>query len=184
MSEFWIQTFTGKRFDLLNPTIDMICIEDIAHHLSIENRWHGATKFPISVGYHSVLVAEFVRPEIKLEALLHDAAEAYYKDFANPWKRLMKSCINTNLWEMTFEWIDCLIAEIFQLSRDANVWREIKEIDLRMPITERLALCSKAPEAFRPEYENAIPLNIEFLNLKAENVEQLFLKEYEKWRRI
>lgn len=184
MSEFWIQTFTGKRFDLLNPTIDMICIEDIAHHLSIENRWHGATRIPISVGYHSLLVAEQARPEMKLEALLHDAAEAYYKDFANPWKRLMKSCINTNLWEMTFGWTDALIAQLFNLSLDANVWKEIKAIDLRMPITERIALCTVAPEPFRPEYEDQEPYNIEFLKLQPENVEELFLKEYEKWRRI
>lgn len=183
MSDYWIQTFTGKRFDLLNPTIDMICIEDIAHHLSIENRWHGATRFPISVGYHSLLVAEQARPEIKLEALLHDAAEAYYKDFANPWKRLMRSCINTNLWEMTFEWTDALIAQLFSLSLDANVWREVKAIDLRMPKTERIALCRGLPEAYRPEYENQEPYSIEFLRLQPENVEELFLKEYEKWRR-
>ena len=27
----WIQTYTGRKFDLLAPTADMICLRDIAH---------------------------------------------------------------------------------------------------------------------------------------------------------
>ena len=36
MSKHWIQTYTGKRFDLLNPDLSDVCIEDIAHALSVD----------------------------------------------------------------------------------------------------------------------------------------------------
>lgn len=183
MSEYWIQTYTGKRFDLECPIADMICIEDIAHQLSMENRWHGATKIPISVAYHSVLVANFARKEIKLEALFHDAAEAYYKDFANPWKRLIKASVNDNLWDRTFYWLDSMIAEIFQLSTDSNVWNEIKAIDVRMPKSERIALCAPPPMQYLPEYENAEPYKIDFMDLRPREAEELFLSVYNDYKR-
>jgi len=60
-----------------------ICIEDIAHHLALINRFNGATKRPISVAQHSVYVARLcwdLSWETQLQALLHDATEAYLGD--------------------------------------------------------------------------------------------------------
>lgn len=183
MSNYWIQTFTGKLFDLESPTEDMICIEDIAHHLSIENRWHGATKFPISVGYHSILVSQFLPDYLKLEGLLHDAEEAYYKDFANPWKRLIKSNLSSNLWERCIDWCMGEIINKFNLTTPEENWKTVKDIDLRMVITERNQICAPAPDKYLPEYENAEPLPIVFLNLSPKNVEELFLEEFYRLER-
>lgn len=173
MSEFWIQTYTGKKFDLLEPTEDMICIEDIAHHLSIENRYNGASKFAYSVAYHSILVCQ--NCEQKLEGLLHDASEAYIKDLSPRIKDLVSG----------YRDLEGVITDVierkFLLTPHYGL---IKEIDLRLAKTERLQLLLPTPAPWSDAYENARPFDhIEILNLTPSNVEQLFLKEFEKWRR-
>lgn len=188
MSEFWIQTFTGKKFDLLEPTEDMICIEDIAHHLSIENRFTGATEYPYSVGYHCLLVASKAPENIKLEALLHELEEAYYKDLSTPLKHLIgKAKIDKYI-------RNCLLAanNKFKLSnsimlRDGNTYDTIKAIDTRMVVTERNLLMDKKIENWLWGYdkEEVIPYDdITIMKLEHDNVEKLFLDMYERYRRI
>lgn len=81
-----ILTYTGRKFDLLNPDPSMICIEDIAHALSLKCRWGGHTSRFYSVAEHSLNVMSRVSEAAKFEALLHDAAEAYLGDIASPFK--------------------------------------------------------------------------------------------------
>lgn len=184
MSEFWIQTFTGKKFDLLEPDESMICIEDIAHHLSMENRFNGATKFPYSVGYHSILVCDKAYVEYKLEALLHDAHEAYTKDLPTPLKQLLRS--RDFVYEQTANLIQDKINRKFDCLYSINspLYLSILQVDLRMAKTEMQQLLTTQPEPWHTSIENAEPyLDIDILKLSAENVEQLFLKEYEKYRR-
>lgn len=159
----------------------MITINDIAHHLSIENRFGGATRFAYSVGYHSILACNFAPDNLKLEALLHDAHEAYIKDLPNPLKRLIRA--KTESYDNIAKDIDVLLAYKFQLSIDENDWSITKDIDLRLAITERNCLLSACPEQWIKEYEDKKPYNMEIMKLQPENVEELFLKEYEKWRR-
>lgn len=79
----WILTSTGRQFWPLQPRADEICIEDIAHHLSMQCRFTGATRFHYSVAQHSVLVSQLAPDgENPLWGLLHDAAEAYLVDVA------------------------------------------------------------------------------------------------------
>lgn len=85
----WIVTHSGKQFDFHNPTPDMVCIEDIAHALSMSCRFGGHTQYHYSVAQHSVNVARLVPEEHKLVALLHDATEAYIGDMVSPLKVLM-----------------------------------------------------------------------------------------------
>lgn len=185
MSNYRIPTFTGKIFDLLEPTIDMICIEDIAHHLSIENRYCGATKFPYSVGYHSLLTSYNCPNELKLEGLLHDASETWYKDLPKPWKEVIKRDLGTNLWSKTIDWVDTLISEIFRLSCGINDWQLIKTIELNIAASEiEQLLVPNSNMVWWNGYKEAIPYNnLVIQNLSAQNVEELFLKEYNKWRR-
>ena len=89
MDESYIQTYTGKHYYFKNPTVDMIDIGDIAHALSQINRYTGHTKFPYNVAQHSLIVASLVPFPMQLEALMHDAHEAYVNDIARPLKLLL-----------------------------------------------------------------------------------------------
>jgi hypothetical protein len=82
----WCQTYTGVLFYPLEPDAEDICIEDIAHHLAIINRFGGASRVPISVADHSVLVAGEMPAHLALWGLLHDASEAYLIDLPRPVK--------------------------------------------------------------------------------------------------
>lgn len=85
----WIFTASGQRYFPTNPRPEEIHIEDIAHALSQINRYTGHTVRPISVAQHSVLCARHASPEVALEALLHDAAEAYLGDLSRPVKQYL-----------------------------------------------------------------------------------------------
>ena len=85
----WILTNSGKHFDLLDPQPDMIDIMDIAHGLANECRFAGQCVAFYSVAQHSVAASKIVAPEFALEALLHDASEAYLKDIPSPLKALL-----------------------------------------------------------------------------------------------
>ena len=57
----WIQTFTGRKFFPLAPDGAEVCIEDIAHALSMKCRFNGHCLRFYSVAEHSVRVANRVR---------------------------------------------------------------------------------------------------------------------------
>lgn len=93
----WVRTYTGIHISLTNPEPEMISLVDIAHQLSLECRWGGATTRHFSVADHSIWVTRFVRELVPEEhrdaatvhALLHDAHEAYIKDIPTPLKALL-----------------------------------------------------------------------------------------------
>jgi len=84
-----IATYSGKMVNLLNPEPADVCIEDIAHSLSLINRYTGHTKRPYSVATHSILAMEHWRDVDALAALLHDSAEAYIGDVSSPFKQIL-----------------------------------------------------------------------------------------------
>lgn len=84
-----ILTYTGRHVDLLSPNPAEFNLVDIAHALSQINRFTGHTAYPYSVAQHSVLCARLVPQEHQLEALFHDAHEAYTGDVTSPLKALL-----------------------------------------------------------------------------------------------
>lgn len=82
-----IRTYTGKYVNPCEPDLNMICIEDIAHALSMQPRFGGHLPVFYSVAQHSVQVCLSVWNEIRLAALLHDASEAYLIDVPRPVKQ-------------------------------------------------------------------------------------------------
>ena len=84
-----IRTYTGLPFDIKILDPDTISIEDIAHALSLTPRWGGHTKELFSVAQHCVLAAWHVAEGYELEALMHDASEAYLQDMPAPIKSLL-----------------------------------------------------------------------------------------------
>lgn len=88
---FFYKTYTGKMVNPLSPTLDAICIEDIAHHLSRLCRYAGAVPTFYSVAEHCVRVSRLFTPDSYLAkwGLLHDATEAYLQDLPKPVKDLL-----------------------------------------------------------------------------------------------
>ena len=85
----WILTHSGRHPDFLEPRPEEIEIVDIAVALSRECRFSGQCRRAYSVAQHSVLASRIVPEAFALEALLHNAAEAYLRDLAQPLKQLV-----------------------------------------------------------------------------------------------
>lgn len=108
--DFWIRTVSAKKFYPMAPHLNQYDIGDIAHAIAHNNRYNGHMDHAYSVGQHSVLVSEQVlkmydelrweegdpdygsdewmmaRAAVGLQALLHDATEAYMPDMPSPIK--------------------------------------------------------------------------------------------------
>ncbi len=83
----WVETYYGRKVYPLEPDPDTLCIEDIAHALSLQCRYNGHTPDFYSVAQHSVLASYYAEPNLQRAALLHDAAEAYISDVPSPLKK-------------------------------------------------------------------------------------------------
>jgi len=83
-----IRTYTGIYMNVFEPTFEMICIEDIAHALSMQCRFGGHLYSFYSVAQHSLNCSYLIEEKsLKLAALLHDASEAYLLDIPRPVKQ-------------------------------------------------------------------------------------------------
>lgn len=90
-----ITTYTGKHFNPVEPDKDLICIEDIAHALSLICRGNGHVKTFFSVGQHCLNCAREAQARelssrLILACLLHDASECYLSDVPRPFKKSLK----------------------------------------------------------------------------------------------
>ncbi|WKB52291.1 hypothetical protein [Eleftheria terrae] len=86
----WVYTLAGHEVELRDPRPSQVVISDIAHHLSLINRFNGATTRPYSVAEHLLLVSEIGERELRLSvhgqlaALLHAAHLTWLGDIAEP----------------------------------------------------------------------------------------------------
>jgi hypothetical protein len=86
-----ITLHSGAYFDFLDPKPESVRIEDVAHSLSHLARFTGHTNKFYSVAQHSCRVADMVKRENKIAALLHDSPEYVVGDMATPLKSLLPS---------------------------------------------------------------------------------------------
>ncbi len=132
-----ISTVSGKSLQILSPDLELICIEDVAVHLSRIPRFGGATSY--TVGDHSVYVSILVEQltgsgNAAAEGLMHDASEAYLGDMLSPLKQLLPDFkAIERLWEgairKRFTLTDKYHAEVKHA--DAIALRaEIRDLDL------------------------------------------------------
>lgn len=81
MKEPLILTFSGKHLNPLNIRPEDVCVEDVAHQLSLINRFNGCTKRPITVAQHVVYVSRLLEGTgLEWQGLHHDDGEAYCGD--------------------------------------------------------------------------------------------------------
>jgi hypothetical protein len=85
----FIQTESGRQFRFLQPSPSEISIQDIASALSKMPRFGGHSGRFYSVAQHSLICAHMAPNHLKLEALMHDAHEAYVGDVPTPLKALL-----------------------------------------------------------------------------------------------
>ncbi|MCP1646960.1 phosphohydrolase [Pseudomonas nitroreducens] len=137
----WILTWSGKRFDLFEPTPEMIDPRDIAQALGTIARFNGHTKEHYTVAQHSVIVANLVPPEHQLAALLHDATEAYIGDMVRPLKEHMPAfCeVEKRIWST--------ICARFDIDEELPAC--VKQADLVALATERRDLMPEHPAPWR-----------------------------------
>ena len=134
----YVSTFSGNRFYPLEPRIDRVAIEDIAHGLAYQCRFNGQTREFYSVAQHSLIVASLVPAHLRLAALLHDAAEAYLGDMVKPLKVLLPEFAAIE------DKVTALIAEAFAI--DFSEYGPIKRADLIALATEKRDLMPHSAE--------------------------------------
>ncbi len=144
----FIQTYTGLTFDLQHPSPEMVDIEDIAHALSMLCRFTGHTSSFYSVAQHSVLCALKAPAHLSMQALLHDAHEAYVGDLNSP----LKSIVGAGYGNLSYS-IQRVIDTKFNAEHDIDSNHTIKNIDLRMLITEANALLAPRSTAWSIKVE-------------------------------
>lgn len=130
--EAWMETHTGKKIYPFDIRIEDIDIGDISHSLSMKCRFGGHTKEFYSIAEHCIYCSWFIdNPDLKLFALLHDAAEAYLPDLIRPIKNHVPFLVDAE------KDIIVKIMEKF-VGRAPNEFerKQIKEIDNIMLLTE------------------------------------------------
>ena len=135
----WIQTFTGQAFWPLDPAADEIRIEDIAHALANQCRFGGHTRAFYSVAQHSVMVSLLVPAGHALQALMHDASEAFMVDVPRPIKYLMPT------YREAEEKLMAAISRRFGFAWPMSA--ETERADLQMLCTEAHQLLVNGPRA-------------------------------------
>jgi len=164
-TEPWVYTYTGKKFHFLQPQQDEICIEDIAHSLSLQCRFNGHTNQFYSVAQHCVLMSQWASAFPRW-MLFHDAAEAYIGDIPTPIKQNFPEIYRLERNILT------AIAYKFNL-KSLIPYDAIREADARILETEKkeVLTCSM-------NFESDIkvkPFPRLISPMKAETAEQLFL---------
>lgn len=141
-------TYKGIKFDYLNPTPEMIDIDDIIQSLTRLNRFVGHSKRPYSVAEHSYYCYTMAKRlgysnREQLLTLIHDFTEAYVGDCPAPLKELlpMFSSIESKVEEAI-----CKHIGIEPPTPEEH--RKIKRIDLTMLFIEMRDLTKHSEELF------------------------------------
>ena len=96
----YIRVHTGIKFYPLDPHIEEISIEDIAHAGSNTCRWGGHCDEFFSVNQHCCLVHDLLPWDLRRAGLLHDASESYILDMPRPVKYQIPQYLRIEDWLM------------------------------------------------------------------------------------
>jgi len=164
----WFQTYTAKVFRPKEPESELVCIEDIAHHLSNICRYNGACRSFYSVAQHSVLVSRIVPREDALWGLLHDAGEAYIGDMVRPLK------IHMLEFQKVEEGVMKAVCERFGLNPKQPA--SVTKADMTILATEKRDLCREAPIPWG--IEHIAPITTTISPWPPQKAKEIFLEEF------
>lgn len=161
---------SGLYFDLGEPRACPFTIEDVAHSLAHICRFTGHTHRFYSVAEHSVWCSRIVPPEHALEALLHDAAEAFIGDVSRPLKSMLPSmrAVEGRVEEAVFS----------RLGIGPALPESVREADRRMLVAEQRQAMGCGDTW--PGLEGVAPAPVVLWFLKPSAAEEAFLREYER----
>ncbi len=164
---------SGRIFDFLDPFGSDFDIDDIAHGLAHVCRYAGQCRQFYSVAEHSILVSETVGA-YKLEALLHDAAEAFIGDVTRPLKQLLPE----------FKRIEANVEQaiIDRFSLDPAFRTVVKSADLSVLAAEQAQVMAPGTDAWAKE-AGVVPADVTVRFLPPEKAKASFLSHYEEFRR-
>jgi len=165
----YILTASGRHFNYLDPQLESISILDIAQGLANEARYNGHTRGFFSVAQHSYLASHLVPYSCALEALLHDAAEAYCKDIPRPLKELLPD------YQAVEARVDKAIRAAFGLPVDMSP--AVKHADLVLLATERRDLMPHDATPW-PILEGIQAAPRQLVPMQPPRAQALFLKRY------
>ena len=142
MNNNCITTYTGRHIDPLHPDPDMICIEDIAHALSLICRGNGQVKTFFSVGQHCIncareALARGYSRRVAFACLLHDASECYLSDVPRPFKKYLGSPLNAKEEQLLKEIDDAMLWFDLTYLLNEPQEREAPEIHITIDYTVR-----------------------------------------------
>ena len=171
-----MSTYTGLRFDPMEIKPENICLEDIAHSLSLLCRGGGHLKWFYTVGQHSINCAKEARARgwsdrMVLACLLHDASEAYISDIIRPVKVHLSNYIEIERKIMNQVWLAFGLGDL--TPEEHRLWKqiddEILQHELKAMITgaEEMEVCTLAsrPDFAEHDYRE---IEAEFLKMGRE----------------
>lgn len=180
----WVQTYSGKKWDLLMPHIEDVDWYDVAHSLAHINRYTGHAKVAYSVGQHSCHVHDIVRDkggsaDQKLAALLHDAPESVTGDMSTPMKQAMQIiCPDAReAFRFITDRAEHVLFTAAGLSYPvtSNTKLLVKDADVLALVTEKSRHMNPSPEPWGEPFDSTVPLKTKLRPWKPEKTINEFL---------
>lgn len=180
-SRYKILTSSGVYVNYVNPLVDSIRIQDIAHGLSNECRYAGQCRTFYPVGQHCVLASYFVPNALAMEALFHDSTEAYLKDLPTWLKLLLPG------YREIEEKFDVVIRTKFGLTLDPEARlankKIIKEVDYKLLATEKRDLMPQDGEDWT-YLKDVSPMPFTITPWSPKKARRKFLARFEELKNI
>lgn len=165
----YIRLHSGRKFHFLKPSSRDICIEDIAHNLSRICRFTGASKRFYSVAEHAVWCSRMAPEEHRFTVLNHDDAEFVMGDVNSPLKSLLPQ------YKAIERQVESVICAKYRIPFPFPAI--VKEIDLRMLVTEMRQLLSRKDWKKIP----FVPFDIELPCWDSARARHEFLKAFKRY---
>ena len=158
-----IRTFTGKYINPMDPDPEMLDIIDIAHALAQEPRFGGHLPRPHNVASHCINCCAVGTAKNQFDLLMHDAAEAYFKDMPKPIKDQLPE------YKRAEKHMQSIIAKKFGFSYPIPA--DVKDIDERILESEWRQLM-----LLEPQRSNEAPMR----SYKFDEAKEIFLQLFHK----
>lgn len=159
---------SGAWFDFCAPAASEFTIDDIAHGLANICRYSGQCSSFYSVAEHSLLVSETAKG-FELEALLHDAAEAFLGDITRPLKQMLPD----------YKKIEAEVERAI-LDRFGVGWPippQVKQADLRVLAAEQRQIMPEGTDGW-VRGQKVEPAPIVVRHLPPDEAKRLFLERF------